>query len=44
MTGLEPGLQTLRRKRDRIRTGDANGVEAESLRTLDEGLLERLSV
>jgi hypothetical protein len=44
MTGLEPSLKTLRRERDRIRTSDANGVEAESLGTLDEGSFEPLSV
>lgn len=42
MTSLKPGLQTLRRERDRIRPGDAHGVEAERLGALDEGLLERV--
>ncbi|MFC5083428.1 hypothetical protein [Microvirga arabica] len=41
MTGLKPSLQTLRRKRDRVRPGDAHGVEAERPGTLDKGALER---
>jgi hypothetical protein len=44
MPGLKPGLQTLRRERDRVRPGDANGVEAERLGAVDEGALQRLSV
>jgi hypothetical protein len=44
MTGLEPGLKTLRRERDRIRPGDADGVEAERLGALDEGAFQRFSV
>ncbi len=44
MTGLKPGLQTLRRKRDRVRPGDANGVEAQRPGALDEGAFERVAV
>ena len=40
MTGLEPGLKTLRRERDRIRPGDANNIEAERLGALDEDAFE----
>ena len=44
MTGLEPGLKALRRERDRIRAGDADGVEAERLGAFDEGSLEPVAV
>ncbi|WP_343234453.1 hypothetical protein [Microvirga terrestris] len=44
MTGFEPGLQTLRRERDRIRPSDADGVEAQCLGTLDKSALEGLPV
>ncbi|MBB3017509.1 hypothetical protein FHR70_000549 [Microvirga lupini] len=44
MTGLEPGLKTLRRERDRIRPGDTDRVEAERLGALDEGALESFPV
>jgi hypothetical protein len=43
MTGLEPGLKSLRRERDRIRPGDADGIEAERLGALDERTLQRLA-
>jgi hypothetical protein len=41
MAGLQPGLEPLRRQRNRIRRGDADRVEAECLGALDESLLER---
>jgi hypothetical protein len=41
MAGLEPSLKTHRRERDRIRSGDANNVEAERLGTLNKSALER---
>jgi hypothetical protein len=44
MTGLEPSLEPLRRQWDRVRSGDANRIEAERLGALDEGLLERVAV
>jgi hypothetical protein len=44
MTGLKPGLKTLRRERDRIRLGDTDNVEAERLGALDESALQRLAV
>jgi hypothetical protein len=44
MTGLEPRLKALRRKRDRIRPGDANNVEAERLGALDKSALQRFAV
>jgi hypothetical protein len=44
MPGREPGLKTLRRERDRIRPGNADGIEAERPGTLDEGALQPLAV
>jgi hypothetical protein len=44
MSGLKPGLKTLRRERDRIRPGDANSVEAKRLGALDEGAFQPLAV
>ena len=44
MAGLEPGLKTLRRERDRIGSGDADDIEAESLGAIDEGSFEPLAV
>lgn len=44
MPGLEPGLKTLRRERDRIRPGDAHGVEAEGPGALDESSLQPIPV
>jgi len=44
MTGLDPGLQGLRRQRDRVRPGDADRVEAERPGALDEGAFQLLAL
>ena len=44
MAGLEPGVEPLGSQRDRVRPGDANRIEAERLRPLDECLLESRDV
>jgi len=44
VAGIQPGLEPLRRERDRIRPGDADRVEAERLGALDEGAFQRLAV
>jgi hypothetical protein len=44
MAGLEPGLEPLRRERNRIRSSDTNTIEAERFRALDEGAFQRVAV
>jgi len=44
MAGLQPGLEPLGGQRDRVGFGDADRIEAERLRALDENLLENVAV
>jgi hypothetical protein len=44
MAGLEPSHETLRRKRNRVGSGDTDRVEAKRLGALDEGVFQRLTV